>query len=317
MRKQNIYTNPLHNNSLRVGDPFVYSHRQTYYLTGTAVADEGFQCWKSVDLVHWDQLGWIYKKSKTSMGQSHYWAPEVIFYGGSYYMVYSSRDKNTGRLLLSLAISPTPVGPFSDIHKPWFDFGYSAIDGHIFVDDDGAVYLYFSRNGYNKNRDIHYGMIYGVGLARNLSEPTGMPVKLMEANQTWEKVMPDNRCNEGPTVIKHNGRYYMTYSANHTCFPFYGIGYAIAENPLGPWIKSDENPIAKTCVADGVSGPGHNSIIHSPDKKELFMIYHTHANPNNPSIDRVVNIDRLKFDNSGKLGLVGPTRSPQPMPSGC
>jgi len=33
--------------------------------------------------------------------------------------------------------------------------------------------------------------------------------------------------------------------------------------------------------------------------------------------ERVVNIDRLQFDEDGKLKIEGPTRSPQPMPSGC
>ena len=41
-----------------------------------------------------------------------------------------------------------PEGPYRDLHAPWFDFGYSAIDGHIFVDDGGKPYLYFSRNGF-------------------------------------------------------------------------------------------------------------------------------------------------------------------------
>jgi hypothetical protein len=48
----------------------------------------------------------------------------------------------------------------------------------------------------------------------------------------------------------------------------------------------------------------------------MFIVYHTHADPKKPSDDRVVNIDRIGFDESGKLKIKGPTRSPQPMPSG-
>ena len=118
-------------------------------------------------------------------------------------------------------------------------------------------------------------------------------------------------------MLKHYGRYYMTYSANHTGFPHYGIGYATADNPLGPWVKADENPIAATNLDVGVSGPGHNSITRSPDGTELFIVYHSHADPKNPSGDRVMNIDRLYFDEEGRLKIKGPTRSPQPMPSGC
>ena len=53
----------------------------------------------------------------------------------------------------------------------------------------------------------------------------------------------------------------------------------------------------------------------SPDGKEMFIIYHSHADPQKPSVDLVVNIDRIRFDEDGKLKIVGPPRSPQPMPS--
>ena len=104
---------------------------------------------------------------------------------------------------------------------------------------------------------------------------------------------------------------------NHTGFPHYGIGYATADKPLGPWMTADENPIAATNLDIGVSGPGHNSITRSPDGKEMFIVYHTHADPQKPSGERVVNINRLQFDEEGKLKFKGPTRGPQPMPSGC
>ena len=301
-----------------MGDPFVLQHGGRYYLFGTNASNEGFKCWESTDLVHWTPKGWAYQETDDSWAKSHYWAPEVKEYRGKFYMTYSAMPKSaeTPRLLIALAVSDDPAGPYKDLHAPWFDFGYSAIDGHIFVDDDGKPYLYFSRNGVQDG--YSFGIIYGVALADDLSKPVGEAVKLMEADQPWEKVRyAENRCNEGAFVLKHNGRYYMTYSANHTGFPHYGIGYATAENPLGPWVKAEENPIAATNLDVGVSGPGHNSITHSPDGKELFIVYHSHADPKKPSGERVVNIDRMEFDEDGKLKIKGPTRSPQPMPSGC
>jgi hypothetical protein len=80
---------------------------------------------------------------------------------------------------------------------------------------------------------------------------------------------------------------------------------------------AEENPIAATNLNIGVSGPGHSCLTSSPDGTEMFIVYHTHANARKPSGDRVVNIDRIGFDESGKLRITGPTRSHQPMPSGC
>ncbi len=311
------YTNPVGETPIQMGDPFVLQHGGRYYLFGTNTANDGFKCWESTDLVHWEEKGWAYRESDDSWAKSHYWAPEVKECRGKFYMTYSAMPKKaeTLRLLIALAVSDKPEGPYKDLHAPWFDFGYSAIDGHIFVDDDGKPYLYFSRNGVQDG--YSFGVMYGVALADDLSKPIGEPVKLMEADQPWEKVRyAENRCNEGAFVLKHRGRYYMSYSANHTGFPHYGIGYAMADKPLGPWVKAKDNPIAATNLDIGVSGPGHSCITSSPDRTEMFIVYHTHADAQKPSGDRVVNIDRVGFDDSGKLWITGPTRSPQPMPSG-
>jgi hypothetical protein len=107
-----------------------------------------------------------------------------------------------------------------------------------------------------------------------------------------------------PFVMLHKGQYY-------------GIGYATARAPLGPWTKCVHNPIVAKNLDLAVSGPGHCSITTSPDGAELFMVYHTHADVLHPSGRRTVNIDRLLFQEDGTLRLIGPTRSPQPMPSGC
>jgi len=293
-----------------MGDPFMYEHKGTFYIIGTTIQHQGFHCWKSKDMENWEFLGFAYSKPENHIGSIAFWAPEVKYYKEKFYMTYSCLDKNTDRLLMSLAVSDTPEGPFKDLYSPWFDFGFGSIDGHIFVDDDGKCYLYFSRNGYEPILDIGYGVNYGVELEADLSKPIGEPLLLTRADQDWEITMPHNRCNEGPSVIKHNGKYYMTYSANDTVAPCYGIGYAVADKPLGPWIKPENGPILKSNYEIGVSAPGHNSILQRINK-ELYMVYHTHADPSRPSDNRVANIDRMYFTEDGKLRVDGPTRTPQ------
>jgi beta-xylosidase len=273
--------------------------------------------YRSEDLAHWSKIGWVMRKAPGFWAQDLFWAPEVKAYRGKYYMVYSGMvpDGKTPKLLLGLAVSDKPEGPYTMLHAPWFDAGYSAIDGDIFVDEDGTPYLFFSRNG--GENGYAYGKIYGVELTRDLATPVGEPKLLMEASQPWELVHKDvNRCNEGPTVFRHGGLYYMTYSAGDTSTPAYGIGYATAHSPLGPWVKSATNPIVKTTPEIGLSGPGHNSIVASPDGKELWIVYHSHADPAHPSQDRVVNADRIRFGANGTM-QVEPTRTPQPLPEGA
>lgn len=67
---------------------------------------------------------------------------------------------------------------------------------------------------------------------------------------------------EGNWVTRQNGRYYLFYSGNDFSTPDYGIGVAIADDPLGPYVKMPE-PLLRTC-ADWW-GPGHPSVAPGPD----------------------------------------------------
>lgn len=298
-----------------MGDPFVLLHRGAYYLFGTTDPDTGFRCYTSPNLVDWREGGYAYQMSDRCWAGPPFWAPEVRFHDNRFVMTYSGRDRASGRLLVAMAVSDQPTGPYVDLHAPLFDAGYSAIDGHIFIDDDGQAYFFFSRNGLEDG--IETGVICGARLSHDLSTLISAPRVLMQADQEWERIdFTRNRANEGPYVLKKGGRYFMMYSANHTFRPGYGIGYATADAPLGPWRKSDDNPLAASDATVGYAGAGHNSVTTSPDGREMFIVYHTHADPAHPENgQRRVNIDRMEFDR-GRLVIHGPTRSPQPVPSG-
>lgn len=321
------YTNPV-GGDLRMGDPFALRVKDRYYLYGSTATGKGFKGWTSADMVNWEPLSFVYQHTEGSWGGKRYWAPEAIEYQGKFYLVFSCQPKSIKKFAarICLAVSDKPEGPFADLHLPLFDNGWACIDGHIFVDDDGTPYLYFAKVGavgrprarpVSDRTGYLYGVIYGIKLKKDLSGTIGRPFLCNRVEQKWENPQStDTRCNEGAFVLKHNGTYYMTYSANHYTHPFYGIGYSTAPAPLGPWTKSPANPLVQRDPAIGLSGPGHSSITTSPDGKELFIVYHAHSDPNSRPRGRTVNIDRLIFDDEGDLRLIGPTRTPQPMPSG-
>jgi len=314
-----FYTNPV-GDGLMIADPFVLRADGLYYLYGTSDA-HGFKVWSSENLVDWIPLGLAYSSTEDSWGTGSYWAPEVIFYKGLYYMVFSCKGPGESGMRLGLATSDSPEGPFTDLHVPWFDYNYSCIDGHLFIDEEGTPYLYFEKVGavgeFWNGTGYLWGVIFGVRLSSDLSRMEGEPVLCIYPDQEWEH--PESmhaRSTEGMTVFRNGGKYYMTYSANHYADPDYGVGYATASDPLGMWVKSEKNPILAKDMGSGISGPGHNCITRSPDGKEWFIVYHSHADPDHPSGRRVLNIDRLQFTPDGGLGVIGPTRSPQPVPSG-
>lgn len=314
------YSNPV-GDGIRMGDPFVLQYDGQYYLYGTNAAD-GFKAFISTNLVQWDSLGYVFRQGPNTWGEARFWAPEVTHYQEKFYLAYSARKEGLPpgprSFRLCLAVSDRPEGPFEDVYAPWFDVGWSNIDAHLFVDTDGTPYVYFARVGEPDETGEKTARVYGAKLLQDLSGLDGEPVLCLRPNQPWEESTGgrDTRCNEGAFVMNINGRYHMTYSGHHYASPAYAIGVASAPTPLGPWTKDPANPIAGTVPELRVSGPGHNSVAWSPDGTEMFMVYHAHADYDKPSGLRTVNIDRLCLEGE-YLRLDGPTRTPQPLPSGA
>ncbi|MGC8870358.1 MAG: family 43 glycosylhydrolase [Brevinematia bacterium] len=304
------YKNPL--NIYKVADPFVLFYNGKFYLYATSERGAGplggFEVWESANLVNWLYRGWAYKSDENSWGKDSFWAPEVLYKDGKFFLFYSARGYINGRktLRICLAVSDNPLGPFKDLKAPLFDFGYATIDAHPFIDDDNKIYLYFSRDvSENPTSDI-----YVVRLSNDFMNTIGEPKFLLTPTQAWER---NSKWNEGPFVIKYNKKYYLFYSGNLSASPEYSVGYAVSDSPLGPFIKAKENPIlTKT---EYISGPGHNSIIKTPDGKEYFIVYHIQMKKEGTHL-RQLAIDRLIFTPEGKVKVIGPTYTPQPFPSG-
>lgn len=303
------YTNQ--NQLPNIADPQVMLYKELYYLYGTNTEDhpnmmKGIKVYTSPDLTNWTDHGYALK-SEDSWGEDKFWAPEVYEKNGKFYMYYAVEEH------LAVATSDSPLGPFKQAIQQPLHLDTKEIDAHMFTDDDGKSYLYFVR--FNNNNHIEVAELNDDMLT--IKEDT---IKFVFApTQDWElsQKPPVAKVNEGPFVIKHNGTYYMTYSGNHFQSPDYGVGYATAPTPLGPWTKYDYNPIMKSNAL--VPGAGHHSLIWSPDGKELFIVYHTHnrvgqVEPRKLAIDRVQFVPQASGTDA--MEVWGPTMMPQPLPSG-
>ncbi len=300
-----------------IGDPFVLKISENEYYMYCTSAPNGFFCWRSEDLVHWGEKKMCYVREPDAWCTDCFWAPEVVLKDGKYHMFYTAKNRQ-GSLRIGLAVSDSPGGPFTDVkNEPFFDFGYAAIDANVLLDDNGKSYLYYSRDcSENSDGYLKKSEIYGVALSDDLLSTQGEAVKLLTPEQKWEKAPGDTQWNEGPEMIKHDGRYYLTYSANFFASPSYSLGYAVSDEPLGIFEKPQENPLLTSGLRRDVSGTGHHSFTYSPDGTQLWAVYHSHTDVKNPSGNRKVNIDRAGFTPDGKLFISGPTTSLQPLPSG-
>jgi Glycosyl hydrolases family 43 len=123
----------------------------------------------------------------------------------------------------------------------------------------------------------------------------------------------DRRWEEGSTTLRwKDGRYYLTYSANNWETPQYGVGYAVADKPLGPFRKSPTNPVLSQNAAIGMYSTGHGSIAFSPDGRQLYYVHHGRPSPTEPQ--RRLYTERMQIAN-GVLTIDAAT-SDRPIPSG-
>ena len=83
-------------------------------------------------------------------------------------------------------------------------------------------------------------------------------------DQEWE-----GHLIEGPWVTRQEGRYWIFYAGNDFGTPAYGIGVAVADHPLGPYVKQPE-PLLKSTRSWWA--PGHASVAPGLDgKPQLFF----------------------------------------------
>ncbi len=275
-----FFSNPL--NVHNIGDPFILKASDgKYYLYATSDGNNGFKVWTSDDMINWEENGLkAHSKSIDGWGYKDFWAPEVYEWDGKFHMYYSARWKENNSLRIGHAISDSPLGPFVDVsNQPMFDLGYAVIDGHVFIDDDNKAFFYFSRDCSENIVGIyHESHIYGVELASDRNTFIGEPLLLSSPSEDWEKKSGDYRWNEGPFVVKHNGKYYLNYSANFYGGKHYSVGYSTSAKPLGPFVKGDDSHLiyAEEAWKD-ISGSGHNMLIPIEDSSLYYNVYHTHT----------------------------------------
>ncbi len=341
------YYNEMYKSGPFLGDPFLLYEDGVFYLYGTTrlyvkpgSTIEGFEVYTSTDLVNWEDAGQCFSPKRTDWCTSRLWAPEVYKIGDKYYMYYTAATGSSGVLHGSVAVSDSPVGPFSnavaegiDGKKPVFNFGndFPTIDGTLFTDDDGRMYYYFVRDQIadnassgGSNKSVR-STLWGVELENPYTIKEGSsPVKLTEvgrstltekgkATQPWET--QQGLWNEGPFVIKHNGTYYLTYSANYFGSKYYAVGYATSDSPLGSYKKGSDLPIMgigneEEAAAAYFDGTGHAMFLYIGE--ELYIVYHSLLPQMNNF--RHFTIDTVGFRKDGALFVNGPTLSSQNLP---
>jgi len=279
------YTNPVWDGYM--ADPFVMKHNGEYWAYGTSDRQNNgrwFPVLHSTDLARWEYIGGALEPLKHPESTA-YWAPEVVYQEDIFYMYYSAASgPGDESHRLRVATADHPAGPFRDMGRILFpDEGFS-IDAHPFQDPkDGQWYLFFAKDFFDER--VGTGLAV-VPLASDMLTPLEKPRTVIRASSDWhiyqrnrtvyERTWEAWHTVEGPFVVLHNNLYYCLYSGGSWQTTDYGVGFGVAEHPLGPYRDewSSEGPAVLLGIPDRVLGSGHASVTQSIDDQTQFLVYH-------------------------------------------
>jgi beta-xylosidase len=318
------YENPV---AVSVADPSVVQAGDDYYLYATGAL---FPIWRSSDHVHWTDVGTAFAERPAwtvSSGNWHPWAPAVVRSPGpcpgatapSCFVLYyvalhgtlASRPHCVG-----VAVSPSPAGPFTELGPLATadgrtigcgdDAGSGNIDPAPFVDADGRAYLYVSTD---RRRDgsgawVLEPTISVIPLSDDLLHAAGPRTPLLKGDGGWE-LSGGRPLVENPWAERRGSRYYLFYSGGDWRGA-YGMGYASASSPTGPFVKAAENPVLRETAA--VRSPGGGMIVRGPAGGD-WLVYHGRAGAYEQP--RTLRIDPVVWNPDGTVRLAGPTTGPQ------
>jgi beta-xylosidase len=309
------YTNPVYPGSF--ADPFVLQHDGWYYAYGTDNITESpraFEVLRSRDLVTWNSLGrCLGDLIRTSRD---YWAPEVALEDGRFHLYYSVGVGDVGHAI-RVAVGDKPEGPFEDSGHVLTPHERFAIDAHPFRDEDGTWYLFYARDVLDGDR---VGTSLAVDRLVDMVTLAGEPQTVLRATADWQLFEAERQIYdrvvdwytlEGPFVVRRNGRLWLFYSGGAWTGPGYGVSYAVADHPLGPWTEpSPGEPALMRSRPGALEGPGHNSIAVGPDNAD-YLVYHAWDRARTA---RRMCLDRLQWTAEGPV-TTAPTFEPQPVPA--
>lgn len=210
---------------------------------------------------------------------------------GRYYLyspVTQADSTNTDPFAIGVAVSDSPLGPFSDAHPsgpivsesvPAPGNNIENIDPTVLVENDGRVYIYWGTFGELRGAELDSDMVTIISNVTSVETLTGFF--------------------EAPWFMKRDDTYYMFYAANNAgedspCTPtsYHAcIAWGTASSALGPWTFGG---IALDIVSSTTSHPG---VFEMPSG-EWFMVYHTRDAVNGTHFRRSIAFDKLEWDDT-------------------
>ncbi len=271
-------------------DPSVIRVGDTYYAAGTSSEwGPAYPIYSSKNLVDWEYVGPVFDElPRWTMGS--FWAPELFFRNGTFYMYYTARRKSDKQSFIGVASTTDLKKGFTD-HGIIIEWTKEAIDAFV-VEDKGKLFITWKAYGLDKGKGIE---ILGAELAPDGLKVVGKEFSLIKADPDgWEAGGA-----EGQAIFKRGNYWYMLYSGNACCGDRcdYQVGFARSEKLQGPWTKYTGNPVL--FGDDTWKCPGHGTVVVTPDNR-YFYLHHAYNGVDFTFTGRQGILSELVWDETSK-----------------
>lgn len=261
-------------------DPWVYRHTDGfYYFTASVPEYDRIEIRKSKTIQGIGSAvpAVVWKKHDSGPMSKHIWAPEIHNIDGNWYIYFAAGEEEDIWKIRPYVLECTDSDPLTGV---WTEKGMiqSTSDNTSFTDfsldsttfeHEGKRYLVWAQKVSNISN------LYISEMSNPWTISTEQ-VMIATPFYDWERI--GFWVNEGPAVIKRNGKIFISYSASATDSN-YCMGLLTCDDTsalLNPesW-KKESQPVFKSNDQTSQYGPGHNSFTVSEDGTQDILIYHS------------------------------------------
>lgn len=267
---------------LQRADPYVYKHTDgTYYFTASVPAYDTIVLRSAKTLAGLAEAEEkvLWKKHESGPMSKHIWAPEIHYLFGKWYIYFAGGEMEDEWEIRPYVLECQGDNPMKDewiekgkmvrAKEDEFSFEAFSLDATVFENKGKWYYIWAEKVGVGKQiSNLYIAEMENGYTLKTVQELLTTPDYDWERHGFW--------VNEGPGIIKHDGKIFMTYSASETGIQ-YCVGMLSADEDaelLDPrsWTK-ERYPVLATNEEKGIYGPGHNSFTKDEEGNDI-IVYH-------------------------------------------